>query len=111
MLLRLNSVLGLGGRLTFTLPLVGFWELGARVGGAPVPAPAAVRARHGALTAAGCEVAGLEPGETVACGSADPIFIQAAGGRRMGGGEAVAVRVAGPSGAAAAVPVELAGGP
>lgn len=80
------------------------------MGGAPVPAPPAVPARFGRLTAADCEVIGLDAGETVACGSADPIFVQAAGGRQLTGGEALAVLVVGPSGAAAAVPVALADG-
>ncbi len=65
--------------LAFALPAAGLWELAAAVGGAPVPAPPTgpLVARHGRLTAAECEVVGLEPGETVACGSTDPIFIQA----------------------------------
>ncbi|KAK9845317.1 hypothetical protein WJX81_003385 [Elliptochloris bilobata] len=97
---------------TFTLPLMGFWEVAATVDGAPVPPPAGgpVTARYGRLAAADCEVVGLDAGEGAACGSTDPIFIQAAAGRRMGGGEAVAVQVRAPSGATAAVPVALADG-
>jgi len=65
--------------LGFALPAAGLWELAAALGGAAVPAPPTgpLIARYGRLTAAEVEVVGLEPGETVACGSADPIFIQA----------------------------------
>ena len=81
--------------LRFALPQVGFWEVGVTVDGAPVPPPPGgpIAARYGRLAASDCEVVGLDAGEGAACGSADPIFVQAGSGRRMSGGEAVVVHV------------------
>ena len=81
--------------LRFALPQVGAWEVGVTVDGQPVPPPPGgpIAARYGRLEAADCEVVGLDAGEGAACGSADPIFVQAGNGRRMNGGEAVVVQV------------------
>ena len=70
--------------LQFAAPLPGAWELSAAVGGAPVPCPnaAAIPAEYGPLTAAECEVEGVEG--SVRCGTSDPIFIQVR--RKMGSG-------------------------
>jgi hypothetical protein len=63
--------------LQFRLSLAGTWELAAAVNGGAVPCPAAaaIPAEHGRLTAADCEIEGVEG--AVACGTSDPIFIQA----------------------------------
>ena len=62
--------------LQFRLPLVGAWQLIVNVNGAEVPCPAAaaIPAAYGRLTAAECEIEGVEG--AVACGTSDPIFIQ-----------------------------------
>lgn len=62
--------------LQFQLPLPGAWQLCVSVNGAPVPCPeaAAIPAAYGRLTAAECEIEGVEG--AVACGTSDPIFIQ-----------------------------------
>ncbi|CAL8470626.1 g10168 [Coccomyxa elongata] len=96
--------------LQFALPIAGEWELSASVGlsGVPCAAAASVRAEYGPLTAEDCEIENVDG--VVACGTSDPIFIQAAGGRRMTGHEAVSCTVTVPDGKVHAVPVTLADG-
>ena len=64
--------------LQFRLSLAGTWELAAAVNGSvmPCPAAAAIPAEYGRLTAADCEIEGVDG--AVACGTSDPIFVQVA---------------------------------
>ena len=62
--------------LQFRLPLAGHWQLSASVNGKEVPWPqaASLKSEHAALTAAECEISGVDG--IVSCGTSDPIFIQ-----------------------------------
>ena len=66
--------------LQFVLPLAGRWQLSACVAGEEVPWPqaAALKAVHAPLTAAECELSGVDG--IVSCGTSDPIFIQVRAG-------------------------------
>ena len=62
--------------LQFRLPLAGHWQLSASIAGEEVPWPqaASLKAVHPPLTAAECEISGVDG--IVSCGTSDPIFIQ-----------------------------------